>query len=125
MPLHSPKKETIVQIEPVKRQLLQVVEVASDVLERRVGDSRAPGDVQRPKLPQVLGDQLDAVVRDLGTAGQRQHCQVRQRVNWNLKKSFDDAWANQITDIWQSSIAGPAILECNKINEQKLHVITI
>ena len=67
--------------EPVKRKFLEVVEVAGDVLEGSVGDSRTPGDVQRSKLPEVFSDQLDAVVGDLGAARQRQHRQVRQRVN--------------------------------------------
>ena len=67
--------------EPIKRELLEVVEVASDVLESRVGDPGTARDVQRPKLPKVFCDQLDPIVGDLRAAGQRQHRQVWQRVN--------------------------------------------
>ena len=61
--------------------MLQVVEVAGDVLERGVRHPRAPRDVEGAQLPEVLGDQLDAVVSDLRTAGQGEDGQVREGVD--------------------------------------------
>ncbi len=40
-----------------------------------------PRYVERPQLPQVLSDELDAVIRHLGAPGQRQHGQVGQGVH--------------------------------------------
>ena len=66
---------------PVQGELLEVGEVAGDVLEGGVGDPRAPAQVEADELPQVLRDQLDAVICHLAAAGQRQDRQVWQRVN--------------------------------------------
>ena len=80
---------------PVQRELLQVGEVAGDVLQGGVRDPRAPGHVQAHlvqvsvggeeathQLPQVLRDQLDAVVGDLGAAGEGEDGEVWQGVHW-------------------------------------------
>ena len=63
--LHPPPSHS-----PVQHELLQLVQVAGDVLQRHVGDAGAPVQVQAAELAQVLGHQLHAVVRDLGAAGQ-------------------------------------------------------
>ena len=56
-------------------------EVAGDVLEGGVGDPRAPAQVQADQLPEVLRYQLDAVIRDLAAAGERENGQIWQRVD--------------------------------------------
>ena len=56
-------------------------EVAGDVLQGRVRDPRAPAQVEADQLPEVLRYQLDAVIRDLTAAGEREDGQVGQRVN--------------------------------------------
>ena len=68
-------------LSPVQGELLEVREVAGDVLQGGVRDPRAPAQVEADQLPQVLRDQLDAVIRHLAAAGQRQDRQVWQRVN--------------------------------------------
>ena len=70
-----------------------MVQVAGDVLEGRVGDPRAPADVEGAQLAQVLRDQLDPVVRDLGAARQRQNRQVGQRVHCVIKALPHTNWA--------------------------------
>ena len=65
----------------VQGELLEVREVAGDVLQGRVRDPRAPAQVQADQLPQILRYQLDAVIRDLAAAGEREDGQVGQRVN--------------------------------------------
>ena len=66
---------------PVQHELLQLTQVAGDVLQRGVRDTGTPRDVQHAQAPQVLGQQLHAVVRHLATAGQPQHRQVGQGVD--------------------------------------------
>ena len=56
-------------------------QVAGDVLQGGVSDPRTPGEIQAYQLPQVLGDQLDAVISDLAAARQGQNGQIWQRVN--------------------------------------------
>ena len=56
-------------------------EVAGNVLQGRVRDPRAPAQVEADQLPEVLRYQLDAVIRDLAAAGEREDGQVGQRVN--------------------------------------------
>lgn len=58
---------------PVQCELLEVVEVAGDVLERVVGDARAPAEVEAAQARQVLGQQLHALVRHLAAPAQREH----------------------------------------------------
>ena len=70
-----------IRISPVQGELLEVGEVAGDVLQGRVCDPRAPAEVEADQLPQVLRHQLDAVIRDLAAAGEREDRQVGQRVN--------------------------------------------
>ena len=81
---------------PVEGELLQVGEVAGDVLQGGVRYPRAPGHVQAHladqvkvkvvsethQLPEILCDQLDAVVCDLGAAREGEDGEVRQRVHW-------------------------------------------
>lgn len=78
---HTHIRLSHVQHSPVQRQLLQLVEVAGNVLERGVRDARTPGQIEGAQLLQVLGDQLDTVVGHLAAAGQRQHGEVGQRMN--------------------------------------------
>ena len=51
-------------------------QVAGDVLQGGVSDPRTPGEIQADQLPQVLGDQLDAVISDLAAARQGQNGQI-------------------------------------------------
>ena len=66
---------------PVQCELLQVVEITRDVLQRGVRHARTPRDVERAQLAQVLGDELDAVVGDLRAAGQGENGEVGQGVH--------------------------------------------
>ena len=70
-----------------------MVQVARDVLEGGVGDPGAPADVERAQLAQVLRDQLDPVVRDLGAAGERENRQVRKRMHW---KGYESSFVNSM-----------------------------
>lgn len=45
---------TTLFIIPVKSKFLKVVEIASDVFERVIGDSRAPAEVEAAQARQVL-----------------------------------------------------------------------
>lgn len=54
-----------------------MVEITGNVFEGRVRDPRTPAEIEGPQLPQVLGDELDAVVGDLRAAREGQHCQIR------------------------------------------------
>ena len=56
-------------------------EVTGDVLQGRVSDPRAPAEVQTDQLPEVLRYQLNAIIRDLAAAREREDGQVGQRVN--------------------------------------------
>ena len=71
-----------IQVIPVQSELLQVGEVTGDVLQGRVSDPRAPAEVQADQLPEVLRNQLNAIIRDLAAAREREDGQVGQRVNW-------------------------------------------
>ena len=66
---------------PVKYEFIEMTEITGNILEGGIGDSRAPRQVQAAELPQVLGDQLDPVVRDLGAAGETEHREVGQGVD--------------------------------------------
>ena len=68
-------------LSPVQGELLEVREVAGDVLQGGVRDPRAPAQVEADQLPQVLSNQLDTVVRDLAAAGERENGQIWQGVN--------------------------------------------
>lgn len=68
-------------VSPVQGELLEVGQVAGDVLQGRVRDPRAPAEVEADQLPQVLRYELDAVIRDLAAAGEGEDRQVGQRVN--------------------------------------------
>ena len=66
---------------PVQCELLQVVEITRDVLQRRVCHPRTPRDVERAQFAQVLGDELDAVVGDLRAAGEGKNGEIGQSVH--------------------------------------------
>ena len=68
-------------LSPVQGELLEVREVAGDVLQGGVRDPRAPAQVEADQLPQVLRHQLDAVIRDLAAAGEGEDSEVWQRMN--------------------------------------------
>jgi len=66
---------------PVEHQLLQLVQVAGNVLQGHVGDARAPGEVEAAQLPQVLSHQLHAIICHLGAAREAEDTQVGQAVD--------------------------------------------
>lgn len=54
----------------IQREFLQLVEVAGDVLERRVSDPRTPREVERAEFAQILGDEFHSVVCDFAAPAQ-------------------------------------------------------
>ena len=69
------------KLSPVQCELLQVVEITSDILQRRVRHPRTPRDVERTQLSQILGYQLYSIVGDLRAAGEGKNGEIGQSVH--------------------------------------------